>query len=256
LTGTDFQFFTEKNEQAFDLLGVYGDATGEGQPIPIAFEPEFRLLSFPSTYGTEFSNTSTITLTFPADFPFESITVKITFERESSIDGWGTITTPFGTFNTIRQRMHEIQSDTVWGTSFGVNTILDSEQSERESYMFWTDNSSARFSLLEYTLDPTTDGVTNVRWQLGSPVASTNVIEEKQSLSVYPNPTSDFFMIDSKHETTDFTLIDASGKILMTGSINNGVTQVPVHMLAEGTYIVRLVDGDKTMTEKRIVIVR
>jgi hypothetical protein len=108
--GEGFSTFYRKNNQAFDLLGVYGDIFGNGEPIPISFEPEYRLLSFPSTFGTEFSNTSIISLTFPADFPFETITVKITFERESLIDSWGTITTPFGTFNTIRQRMIEVQS--------------------------------------------------------------------------------------------------------------------------------------------------
>jgi hypothetical protein len=254
--GDGFSSFFRKNDLAFDLLGVYGDIFGDGQPVPVSFAPEYRLLTFPSTYGTEFSNTSVLTLTIPADFPFETITVKVTFERESLIDSWGTITTPFGTFNTIRQRMFEVQSDSVWGTSFGISTLLDSGQSESESYTFWTDNASARYSLLEYTLDPTTDGVTNVRWQAASPVASLTTIEEKEFVSVYPNPTSDYFTIDSKNETVNFSIIDVSGKLIMSGSVQNGATQVPVHMLAEGTYIVRLVDSEQHVSEKRIVIAR
>ncbi len=96
------QIFFRKNTEAFDLIGVYGDVFGMGEQSALGFSPYQRQLTFPSTYGTTFTNVSTINLTIEDFEGLDSLVVTIVTHRFSEMDAWGSLSTPFGTFDAIR----------------------------------------------------------------------------------------------------------------------------------------------------------
>jgi len=71
--------------------------------------------------------------------------------------------------------------------------------------------------------------------------------------TVYPNPASSHFNIQSQREIKDASIFNLSGQLVKT--LNVGQTQVDVSDLLAGTYFLIITEGTIVQTEK-IVIVR
>lgn len=104
-----------------------------------------------------------------------------------------------------------------------------------------------------------------VNWTLGEPVIETfssvsNILTQgfhqtklvitaigepeimASELKVYPNPTSDFFIIHFSSELKDkhYSLFDMTGKMLELNSILETDTKINVRKLASGTYLLHI----------------
>ena len=93
---TDAFNFYQRNSGSFSQTGLAGLFTGI--PIVIPFEDADRIAAFPLTYGSTDSDASV--------FEFEVPTIAALREerlRESLVDGWGTLITPYGSFDLLRQ---------------------------------------------------------------------------------------------------------------------------------------------------------
>lgn len=237
--------FLKKDTDALDILGVYADFSGTGSPQALVFNPYDRLITFPSTYETEFFNTYTYKLTIDGSaFGVDSIVVQGTVDQTSNMDSWGEITTPLGTFDAIRQYAYEFSTTIIDAYSFGASVFNDTQTEETHTYSFWTNDAGARYTVLEYTYDPGSDMVMEVTWQSGAPYLS--VQEEglpTASVRLYPNPATDVITIDLNVEGKyDFEVIDGLGRRVLTGTIEGSTAPISVSKLENGIYTIHLLN--------------
>jgi hypothetical protein len=76
------------------------------------------------------------------------------------------------------------------------------------------------------------------------------------SLSVFPNPTSDFLTLkveDYNNETLSFNLLDEQGKLILSEQITNQETQVAMSTLARGSYFINIVQTNKKIQTFKII---
>ena len=76
------------------------------------------------------------------------------------------------------------------------------------------------------------------------------------SLSVFPNPTSDFLTLkveDYNNETLSYNLIDEQGKLILSEQITNQETQVAMSTLARGSYFINIVQTNKQIQTFKII---
>ena len=76
------------------------------------------------------------------------------------------------------------------------------------------------------------------------------------SLSVFPNPTSDFLTLkvqDYNNETLSFDLLDEQGKLVLNEQITTQDTQVAMSTLARGTYFINVVQAIKKIQTFKII---
>jgi hypothetical protein len=76
------------------------------------------------------------------------------------------------------------------------------------------------------------------------------------SLSVFPNPTSDFLTLkveDYNDETLSYTLLDEQGKLILSEQITNQETQVAMSTLARGSYFINIVQANKKIQSFKII---
>ena len=76
------------------------------------------------------------------------------------------------------------------------------------------------------------------------------------SLSVFPNPTSDFLTLkveDYNNETLSFELLDEQGKLILSEQITNQETQVAMSTLARGSYFINIVQTNKQIQTFKII---
>lgn len=69
---------------------------------------------------------------------------------------------------------------------------------------------------------------------------------------IYPNPAITYFNISSKVEG-DYSLILVQGKIDRSGTINMGLSRIPVDGLLSGLYILRVFSANGTTTQRIVV---
>lgn len=87
-----------------------------GAPLPIAFTSKDYIYNFPLTYNSTNVSPSGYTLDLTSTL---GIYYSVEKERSNLVDGWGTVTTPYGTFDALRVRSTIVQVDSVYIDSLG-----------------------------------------------------------------------------------------------------------------------------------------
>jgi len=75
--------------------------------------------------------------------------------------------------------------------------------------------------------------------------------ENKLSIHVYPNPAADFVLVETEVENLHYSLMDMSGKIIITGKLQ-GTNKIDVQLLHSGIYILS-VHNNQVKKQVRLV---
>jgi ELWxxDGT repeat protein len=87
-----------------------------------------------------------------------------------------------------------------------------------------------------YMLDPSTLSITKVF---------------KDTLDIYPNPTSDYINISSEYLDNDFKIYSLLGQVVKKGKITS--SKITVSDLSTGNYILKVTKDQKTVTKKLVI---
>ena len=81
--------------------------------------------------------------------------------------------------------------------------------------------------------------------QLTSSVSTTEI--ENIEMDIYPNPTNNVLNIksDLKYIGTNYSVVDNSGKVVLTGLITSNLTTINTELLSEGIYLLSAGDNIK-----------
>lgn len=235
------------------------------------------IVSFPSTMGTNYGgNWSGKIFQTPIGFdpdgpgpePFiDSAKVTRASTITSNIDGWGNVTTPYGTFNSLRQLYIEENIDTTWTLSNGNWTIVSPttaaligvdpiEYDTNRTARWWTDDPSSKFPLVE--MDYEANGsVNHVNWQKSAPTTS---VEEAVIVNgdfvLFPNPAKSNITIQTKNASYSIVeILDVSGKLVATHKLLSNTINIDVSTYNNGIYFYNILDanGTKVYSNKFVV---
>ena len=78
---------------------------------------------------------------------------------------------------------------------------------------------------------------------------------ENISLSVYPNPSTDYLYLTSSDENSDlsYQLFDMNGRLLKSEKITENQTNIDMQGLVSATYFVKVNQGNKTVKTFKII---
>lgn len=175
---TDMYEYYKDTDEQFHQAGFA--LTMAGIPLPIKYDDPEVLYKFPSNYGNVDSSFSSYELGIP-ELGFYS-TAK---NRKNFVDGWGTLITPFGTFDTQRIRSEILQSDSLYIDTLGIGFPINRQFIE---YKWMGQGSGIPLLTVRDEL-----GVVTIQYQ-DSLQLITNVPEIRNLLGdieLYPNPCSD-----------------------------------------------------------------
>lgn len=105
---TEAYIFYKETNTSYTRAGYA--ATIAGVPVPMKFDVAESLYTFPLTVSSPAdSSTSEYSLQFPGVGYF-----SIERKRVNSVDGWGSLTTPYGTFPTLRVKSQVYEYDSIY----------------------------------------------------------------------------------------------------------------------------------------------
>lgn len=86
----------------------------QGIPLPAKYDIPDKYYAFPLDTAANWASTSYVGFEFPGMFYFSTQRA-----RSSFVDGWGTVITPFGSFQSLRIRSDLLQTDSIYIDSLG-----------------------------------------------------------------------------------------------------------------------------------------
>jgi hypothetical protein len=82
---------------------------------------------------------------------------------------------------------------------------------------------------------------------------SVNELTDDKSFSVYPNPSSGMFTLNSKITNGEISICNVLGEIVFSSKINSSVTTIDLSDAAGGIYFVNVRTEKGSFTEKIII---
>ena len=267
----------------FSVLGFNGQVPAGGFPIEavIKYSPPFVERRAPLQFFDIFQEATDLNIPFAvADLPSEivdslgiltgladSIRIRINISQLNTVDGFGTLSIPGGTYDVLRQKITSYQT-----VRFDVHTFLgwlDVTDQVIQAGLpgFGTDTSYAHLFLSNTAKEPiasvnTADGlnVTTVTYKNNGVISSSEDISNDQHAKVMmsPNPAFSETTFDLQHITDgqyQLTLFDMQGARLFSEKITTPTTTISLDGMATGTYtciLTQVADG-KHMWSGRLV---
>ncbi len=269
--------FLNKSVSGLFIVGMHVVQSGQAVDLPVAG----TIITFPSTMGTNFNGTwNGVLVTFPVgqdpDGPGPHGTVdslRVTRETytNSDVDAWGNVTTPFGTFASLRQNVLTEDADTTWQYVNGQWEVMSTttqnflafvgvnqpkfEYDTTRTARWWTNDPAAKFPVVE--MDYEANGTVNsVEWQKTSP--TTGVTENNLAsarVDLFPNPAKNNITISTEITNGVIEILDVTGKIVATTRINSSNTNLNISNLNSSIYFYNVKDATGTIvyTNKFVV---
>jgi hypothetical protein len=241
-----FQFYKESDDDYREVgIGV----TLFGLAIPVTYDEIDIVYRFPVEYGNSDSSESSFLVSVPSLGAASSERF-----RRNYVDGWGTLITPYGSFETLRIKTLIYQKDSVYIDSTG--TGIPVERDIIEYKWFGKEQGLPILTVTEEGLIVTASYIDTVRNNFfGTP-------EEKLSESsvvLYPNPTAGrvacHFKNSDGRQMLEIEVFDYAGRsfgTLFNVMMVDGTVAFDISHLPDGAYFLRL-QSEKDVVVKKLV---
>jgi hypothetical protein len=247
----DPYFFYKKSSSSYNDVGFA--VTINSIPLPIKYDTPDVLYKFPMAFGNADSSNSGFQLGVP-DLGYAGIDRK----RVNHVDGWGALTTPFGTFNTIRLKSQVFETDTIYIDSISFGTTIQRNYTEYK----WLGNGfdAPLLQVTEEGLLVTVsylDSLRDITLDIEKPEIA------KSELHISPNPVSMQANISISNPEAGFvnlSVYNISG-IKVAGLFNERMNQgtkilsfyVSDYQLKSGVFFLKMVSEKEVVTRKFVV---
>lgn len=205
LTLTDAYQFMKNTSQEIREVG-YG-ATLDGVQIPIQLQNIDTIYRFPLEYGNIDSAHSLLEVDVP-DLGY----LMVSKFRRNTVDGWGTLITPYGEFQTLRVKTEINEYDSVFSDSLGVGMPLLRNVTEYK----WLANGYPE-PILVVSAEPFYATATYIDSVRSDFLATPEIKKSDFRFSVYPNPVNNYLSIEyelDKKSAVQITLLSVYGSEL------------------------------------------
>jgi hypothetical protein len=221
--------------------------------VPVIFNNADYIYRFPLNYG----NVDTSDADY--DFSIPNLAyIGQTIHRVTVVDGWGTLITPFGTFNTLRVRSVIDRIDTIGLDS--VNGFTSVRPTEVE-YKWLAPGMKIPVLEIDAQVLFSNEVVTNIQYQdsLRDSLFQVSVPEPIQAVSaamVYPNPASGSCSVSFLMQSpapVELELTDLSGRVVRSygkqeASAGYNARTIDLDGVSAGMYLVRIISGTSVIT--------
>ena len=226
--------FFQSSPTSFLLDGVAGSGFGLGVNVVANFNPNSTQIEFPSTLGSSLIDTAVFDTIVDCDaFGFgnvcDSARLKRTLIGTGTIDAHGSISTPGGTFESVRQYFREDNSDSVWIKIPFLGWSLFSDSVSTNHNYRWMANGE-KWPVLSAVADAPGGDITSAEFIIGAQVLAFANGVSGPACNGGCNGSASVFAI--------------GGLPPYTYTWSNGASTASASGLCAGTYTVTIEDSD------------
>lgn len=248
-----YSFYRKNGTISFNAEGM--GLTMNGIPVGATYSNEDELYNFPLDYTDRDSTTFKLSTPTSTMIPFS---YKKQGYRITEADGWGTITTPYGTAPCLRVITTQYSIDTIAVAALPAPFNKFGFPNYMRSYQWLT--LGEKIPYLEVSGNVVGGNFTATQVKYRDILRSFVGIKEEQKnlvFSAFPNPaSSELTLVLSQNESPiTLEIMDLQGKILKTEVLGNNNSVINTHRitvahLAKGLYFLNLSSDSRQQSLK------
>lgn len=241
--------FAKHSDTAIGLVGLA--ISVEGNDIPVPSDTIETKYVFPLNYEDAYSSRGYTYLNLNPIFNLIWIQYR---QRSSAVDGWGTITTPYGSFDCLRVKHEIAETDSVLIDFAGTGNPIWIELPVPPSveYEWIAKNELAPILSIRTTNAGGNETVTQIKYRDIYLGLDAGINENTLSLKVGPNPVNNTVLINGLNEETPYQLLSLEGKVIQTGTVNHMNAKIDVSELKTGIFLIHIGEGTQKFTKRMI----
>lgn len=173
--------------------------------------------------------------------------------RSSEVDGWGEITTPFGTFDVLRVKSQLTFDDSAY-IDFGLGgTWLELPTPDQNEYTWWSNDNKVPIMRIVTQDIAGNETISRVEFKdMERNLAGIETSEEFQG-SIYPNPATSSVNLTFDSGVNQIQIYSISGELVYQNTITTASININVADWTTGVYMVKLI-GDETVSSTKLVV--
>jgi len=240
--------FYNLNNSRFAIIGKGFTVTG--LPLPAFYTDSDEMFFLPLTYQRSDSSTFAFSLNIPSVGAYSS-----SGGRKTEVDGWGSITTPAGTYDCLRVKstLRIVDSITFNGFNIGIP-----QRTEVQYYWLAKGEKAPILKAIGTTFfgqfTPT-----SIQYRYNAPVLAPpiSVTVEAGKVLVYPNPANSivYLAVNGIDRIEGVQMYDEFGRLVKVFE-GHPVAGIDVRDLQSGMYSIRVYGQYGVYTEKVVLVPR
>lgn len=240
--------FTKISGSAVENVGI--GLVLNGYEIPMAADTIDMEYALPMTYGDSWTSDSYIYVDLnPA---FNGIFQRYQY-RTSEVDGWGSITTRFGTFDVVRVRSELAYDDSAYiDLGFG-GTWLELPTPDEVHYTWWSENNKVPIMKVVAQVVGGNETVTRVEFK--DQERNLLGVEENTDFSgnIYPNPANSMVNLTLENGVNQVSIYNMAGELVYQLTPSKTSINIDVQNWNSGIYLVKMLREDGVSSAKLVV---
>jgi hypothetical protein len=189
-----------------------------------------------------FSNTWTSTYFVDVDLnPAYNAIFRRHQDRSAEVDGWGTLITPFGTFDVIRIKTDLTYNDSIYIGDFDIWTPLPTP--DRHEYTWWTNGQKVPMMKI-ITSGSGPEAVTQVEFKDKNRGFIGISESEVSEFKVYPVPSCGTVNFAGSSEIQGIEIYNALGETVLVDTPGSVTFEINILDWKSGVYFAKIQSGD------------
>jgi hypothetical protein len=229
VTIDDVSLFTNNTSDAITSIGY--ELVFNGQGIPAKSDTIESRYVLPLTFGDSYQSRGYTRLNLN---PIYDAEWKQYRTRSTQVDGWGSITTPFGTFDALRIHHTITELDSIYISLAGNGFWLPLDVPEAHEYEWRSTADKEAILRIRTNVIFGTEAVTGIEYR--DNYLALNEFSDI-ALRLSPNPSSDELVITTESALKNWMIVSTNGTVVSSGSFSVANSpSIDVRPLTAGTY--------------------
>jgi hypothetical protein len=217
-----------------------------GTKVPARSDTIEKKYNLPIVYGN--THTSRGYTQLDLNPTFDGIWIQHR-KRETEVDGWGSITTPLGTYDALRIHHRIEETDSFYVSFNGLGIWIPIPVPVSHEYEWRSPNEKEHLLKITTSVFNNQENVTGIEYRDN---VLLGIHENTIEMSVYPNPATDFIQLSAGEKMKSYTLQTMEGKIVETTHFSPSFSAwIATDHLPAGNYLITVQfdgnNGNKTV---------
>ena len=232
VTISDVYQFSKNASNSITSVGL--SINVDGNEVPFRSDTIESRYELPLNFGNTYNSRGYTNLDMN---PFYNAIWRQYRQRYSTVDGWGTIVTPYGSFDALRIDHFITETDSIYFEASGFPLAIELPIPDSHIYEWWANGEKEPVLRITTIIQGSNETVTNIEYRdiyrgLDAGL-SKNLIDH----TVFPNPVINELNISGLNQgPTNYLVISTEGKIILKGFISAENNSIDVSDLASGNY--------------------
>ncbi len=241
---TDMLAFTKNSPDSLTSVGFSMNV--DGNEVPFKSDTIEKRYDFPinfndTTYSRGYTN---IDMNPVIDAIYRQYR-----QHSSKVDGWGSITTPYGTFNALRIKHNISELDSIYIGTFQL--WLPVPAPSKVIYEWWT--TGEKEPILRITTSNLfgTETISSVDYRDIYRGLDAGINELTKDFQVYPNPVTNKLTLKNEKQIEKLNILDISGKVIKEiSNFTSNSIEINTSELNQGIYYLSIYTGEEVILRK------